>query len=178
MFDSAVVYISTKIIVPVIIRVHAAKRVEADCPSRYNSSSGCPYYSAGRCSRKYGHCSSNRHYSAYCHYCLVPYVPSDFTSTIAGNRHYRGTSTVILLLPLFSSSLLTPRFINCPRLPILRPASNTRIHPWHNNVSCTIWGVCLHYTTRKGSIATTGLGLFTTLVKNTLCTHLSAQALF
>ena len=39
-------------------------------------------------SRKYGHCTGNRHYSAYNHYWLFPSVPSNFTDTIAGNRHY------------------------------------------------------------------------------------------
>ena len=43
---------------------------------------------------KYRHCSGNRHYSAYCHCWLFLSVPRDFTGTIAGNRHYRGTTTV------------------------------------------------------------------------------------
>ena len=30
----------------------------------------------------------NRHYSAYCHYRLLSFVPGDFTGTIAGGRHY------------------------------------------------------------------------------------------
>ena len=30
-------------------------------------------------SRKYRHCSGNRHYSAYCQYWLFPSVPSDFS---------------------------------------------------------------------------------------------------
>ena len=33
------------------------------------------------------------YYSACCHYWLFPSVSSDFTGTIAGNRHYRGATT-------------------------------------------------------------------------------------
>ena len=39
-------------------------------------------------SRNYRHCSGNRHYTAYYYHWLFPYVPSDSTGTIAGNRHY------------------------------------------------------------------------------------------
>ena len=42
---------------------------------------------------KYWHYSGNREYSANCHDLLFPSVPSDFTGTIAGNRHY-STSTI------------------------------------------------------------------------------------
>ena len=45
-------------------------------------------------SRKYWHYSGgNRHHSAYGHYALFPFVPSDFTGSMAGNRHYRGAAT-------------------------------------------------------------------------------------
>ena len=42
---------------------------------------------------KYWHHSGIRHYSAYCRYWLFPYVPTDFTCTKAGNRHY-STGTI------------------------------------------------------------------------------------
>ena len=45
-------------------------------------------------SRNYRHYSGNRPYSAYCRYWLFPSARSDFTGTIAVNRHYRGISTV------------------------------------------------------------------------------------
>lgn len=39
--------------------------------------------------------SDNLHYPAHClPHCLIPSVPSDFTGTVAGNRHYRGSSSV------------------------------------------------------------------------------------
>ena len=43
-------------------------------------------------------CSSDRHYSTYCHYWLLPYVQNDFTGTIEGrpalpSRYYKGTNT-------------------------------------------------------------------------------------
>ena len=41
-------------------------------------------------SRKYWHCSGNRHWLCW----LFPSVPSDFTCTIAGNLHCRGTFAV------------------------------------------------------------------------------------
>ena len=44
---------------------------------------------------KHRHYSGIWHYSAFCHFWYIPHVPSDFTGTIAGNRHYRGTSTVL-----------------------------------------------------------------------------------
>ena len=37
---------------------------------------------------KYRHYSGNRHYSAHCDCWRFPFVPSDFTGTIAGSRHY------------------------------------------------------------------------------------------
>ena len=40
------------------------------------------------------HYSGNRHYSACCHSWLLPSAPNDFTGTVAGDRHYRGASTV------------------------------------------------------------------------------------
>ena len=39
-------------------------------------------------SRKYRHGSGRRHFSACVHYWLFSRVPSDFTGTIADNRHY------------------------------------------------------------------------------------------
>ena len=38
-------------------------------------------------------CSGNRHYSAYCHCWLSPYVPSEFNRAVAGNRHYSAGTT-------------------------------------------------------------------------------------
>ena len=47
---------------------------------------------------KYLHYSGNRHYSARCHHVLVvPSVPSDFTGTAAGNRHYKGEPLLYFL---------------------------------------------------------------------------------
>ena len=37
---------------------------------------------------KYRHYIDNRHYSAYGHYWLFPYVPRDLTGVVAVNRHY------------------------------------------------------------------------------------------
>ena len=49
-------------------------------------------------SQKYRRYYGNLNYSAYCHYSLLPSVPSDFTGTIAGNQHY-STRTIEGPLP-------------------------------------------------------------------------------
>ena len=50
------------------------------------------WYSIGPSSKPVCARQEYRHYTAYCHYCFFPYVPNNFTDTIAGNRHYRGTT--------------------------------------------------------------------------------------
>ena len=49
-----------------------------------------PVYAIGKCRHYIGnqHYSCNRHYSSHCYYKLFASVPSDFTCTISGSRHY------------------------------------------------------------------------------------------
>ena len=55
---------------------------------------------------KYRHYGGNRHYSAYCQYWLFPSVRSDFTGTVAGNRHYSTGTIQGSLLHLTSEGVL------------------------------------------------------------------------
>ena len=62
--------------------------------------------------REYPHYSGNRHYSACCHYWLFLPMPSDFTGTIAGNRHYSTGTIEEPLLCKFGDVALTSQHEN------------------------------------------------------------------
>ena len=64
-------------------------KVEA-CETKKTQSSGPSIAPVGV---KHRQSSGNRHYSACCHCWLLPSLPSDFTGTIAGNRHYSTGTT-------------------------------------------------------------------------------------
>ena len=54
---------------------------------------------------KYRHYNGNRQYSGYCRYWLFLSVPSDFTGTIAGNRHYSNGTIEALLLSFVAENV-------------------------------------------------------------------------
>ena len=60
-------------------------------------------------SQKYRHYIGNRHYPAHCRSRLFPSVPSDFTGTEAGNRHY-SIGTAEGPLPLYVWRNCMPEF--------------------------------------------------------------------
>lgn len=86
-------------------------------------------------SRKYRHCRGNRHYSPFCHYLLLPSVPSGFTGTIVGNKHY-STGTLEGTLLLYKYPLEDFRSPSVPHA-IIRPkhptvlCHHTYVHPLH-----------------------------------------------
>ena len=91
-------------------------------------------------SRKYLHYSGNRHYSAYFHYWLFPYAPSEFTGTMPGNWHYSiGTVEVCLLAMAYT--IATAGDNRCRRSRELE----VRLH---NSTRC-IPAYCTAYAVRK-----------------------------
>ena len=115
--------------------------------SRYSS---CPSIVPICASQRHRHYSGMRHCSVYCHYWLSPVVPSNFTGTLAGNRH---CLTGIIEGPiLYTRCHFSEKKSHYPVIP------GSHALPAPNRCPGYLLGLCFFFDTTSGFFYFSGCG--------------------